>query len=120
MAAAIGEDSELLLRICITCDRYRDSAPTSGARLAQAVSEGLADHRDLDLTILRVACLNGCTRSCQAMLTGREPVRIEGLRPQDAGLLINIAAVYCYGGNVLDMLPNRPKAHSRDVDASGR
>jgi hypothetical protein len=41
------------------------------------------------------------------MLTGREPVSIGGLEPKDAGFLVEIAAVYCSGGEVLDMVSNR-------------
>jgi predicted metal-binding protein len=96
----------LLLRICITCDRYVDRAPTSGDRLAQAVVQGLARRPELDISVLRVACLNGCKHSCQTMLTGREPVRIGGLEPKHAGFLVEIAAVYCSGGEVLDMVSN--------------
>ena len=97
----------LLLRICITCDRYVDKAPTSGDRLAQAVAEELDLRKDLDVSVLRVACLNGCKHSCQTMLTGGEPVRIGGLKPEDARFLVEIAAVYCSGGKVFDMVSNR-------------
>lgn len=97
----------MLLRICITCDRYVDSAPTSGERLAQAADAGLSLRPGLDISVLRVACLNGCKHACQAMLTGSEPARLGGLKPEDAGFLVEIAAVYCSGGNVLDMISNR-------------
>ncbi len=102
-----GRLQGLLLRICITCDRYVDRAPTSGDRLAQAVVEGLALRQELDISVLRVACLNGCKHSCQTMLTGREPVRIGGLKPEDARFLVEIAAVYCSGGEVFDMMSKR-------------
>jgi hypothetical protein len=41
------------------------------------------------------------------MLTGGEPARLGGLKPEDAGFLVEIAAIYCSGGNVLDMISNR-------------
>jgi predicted metal-binding protein len=97
----------LLLRICITCDRYVDRVPTSGERLAQAATDALVLRPELDISVLRVACLNGCKLSCQTMLTGREPVRIGGLKPEDAGFLVEIAAVYCSGGEVFDMVSKR-------------
>jgi predicted metal-binding protein len=105
----------LLLRICITCDRYVDRPPTSGERLADAVCRRLEARPDLDLSVLRVACLNGCKRSCQALLTGREPVRVEGLLPDDAGFLVDLASVYCCGGQVVAMLANRLRDRFRDI-----
>ena len=63
----------MLLRICITSDRYGNRTPSSGERLAQMVAHGVALRHELDVSILRVACLNGCKNACQVMLTGRDP-----------------------------------------------
>lgn len=97
----------MLLRICITCDRYGNRTPSSGERLAQMVAHGVALRHELDVSILRVACLNGCKNACQVMLTGRDPVRIGNLRPEDASFLVDIAAVYWSGGDVIDIMSVR-------------
>lgn len=85
--------------------------------MAQAVAQGLALLPELDMSVLRVACLNGCKNSCQTMLTGREPVGIGGLKLEDAGFLVEIAAVYCSGGEVFDMISNHSSEQSRDPEA---
>lgn len=97
----------MLIRICVTCDRYVDKASTTGNRLAQAVTERLMLDPKIGASVLRVACLNGCKNSCQVILTGREPVRLGGLKPDDAAFIVELAAIYCSGRAVLGMLPDR-------------
>lgn len=115
-AGAIG--AALHLRICVSCDRYLDRAPTAGYRLAQAVSEQLARRPDVDICVLQVACLSGCKHACQTMLTGREPARVGGLTPDDACFLVELAAVYCSGGEVFGMIAGRSNTQAPGAQAT--
>jgi predicted metal-binding protein len=94
------------LHLCITCDRFAgaDEAtaepsgdatpaePSRGARLALAVERSLAAAGG-GVQLLRVDCLDGCTRPCNAALSGRgKPLhRFSGLGPGDVADLVAVA-----------------------------
>lgn len=85
------------LIVCTTCDRYAGlrREPSPGEVLARAV-EGRARERGADVAIVRVDCLDGCSRPCNAALRARgKPLRrFSGLSPADCDALIEAALAY--------------------------
>lgn len=85
------------LIVCTTCDRYAEPRPepTRGEALARAV-EARAQARGVDLAIVRVDCLDGCSRPCNAALRARgKPFRrFSGLSVTDCDALIDAALAY--------------------------
>lgn len=85
------------LIVCTTCDRYAEPPPepSRGEALARAV-EGRARERGVALAIVRVDCLDGCRRPCNAALRARgKPFRrFSGLSTADCDALIDAALAY--------------------------
>lgn len=85
------------LIVCTTCDRSAEPRPepSRGEALARAV-ETRARERGVDLAIVRVDCLDGCSRPCNAALRARgKPFRrFSGLSPADSDALIDVALAY--------------------------
>lgn len=105
----------MLLRICVTCDRYQQDQPAAGHRLALAAAEILAARPEFGCSILRVACLNGCKGPCRALITGRRPLRIGGLNPADASFLVDLAGTYALDGDTTAMMASVPSVFGDSV-----
>lgn len=104
MSTELGAGRRVLLRICTSCDRYRNEKPSEGEQIADAVEAILESEPNQSFEILRVACLNRCKAPCQALLTGREPLRFEHLINMDARFIYEAAILYGTGGGASDEL----------------
>ena len=92
------------LYVCTTCVRDLRLAPgeaSRGQRLADELQQLLAGGQaggaaDPRLRFLKVPCLNGCLRPCNAALRapGKYNLRFSRLEPADAAAILDLAHAY--------------------------